>query len=192
MVESASALTIGLTDESQFTGSMTTLDFESGVVNGPNMTFESGSGIISGSSIGPAHSGQYVLAESYPYTSGPDNLATFTNGVYQVGLWFGNDEAWANPFNATLRAYNSSDALIGSTSIAANRNDRHDQFLGLASDELIYKVVLDYGAASSQLWGSIDDFSYGGDPIGVPVPAPAWQAWLVCADGRAGNSFYIT
>ena len=163
---------IPLTDESQFKGVMTTLNFEDDVINGPGMQFDSGAFIITGAAAGAAHSGAYVLLEPNPYSSGPDAQATFDLGVYEVGLWFGNDDPGYPTFTATLSAYDFSGIFMGQTSIAANHNDAHDQFLGLASNELIKSVILDYGSSSSLLYGSIDDFSYGGDP--VPIPGAIW------------------
>lgn len=176
---SVEALTVGLASEAEFTGTLTTLDFESGVVNGPDMDFEPGSTIRTGLSIGAAHSGDFVLSEPDPFQSGPDILARFDFGVYQVGLWFGNDELARPGFTATLSAFDQFSNFLGSTSAVANNNDAHDQFLGLASDDLIYSVVLDYGSQSDTLYGSVDDFSYGGDPYaGGPVPEPATMTLL--------------
>jgi hypothetical protein len=108
-------------------------------------------------------------------------MAEFDLGVFQVGMWFGNDEAGLSaPFDATLSAYNAANVLLGSFSVAANMNDAHDQFIGLASDELIFSVILDYGVGSSLLFGSIDDFSYGGDALSgnPPIPEPASMTLL--------------
>jgi hypothetical protein len=172
---SAQAGFVGLTSDAQLTGAITTLDFESATVNGPGMSFESGAYIGNASTFGqPAHSGSYGLVENDPFTSGPDNEATFTSGVYQVGLWFGNDDTCcAQAFNATLSAFDVSNNLIGSVSLAANMNDAIDQFLGIRTDTLIFKTLLDYGTASAELYGFIDDFSYGGDALVSQVPVPA-------------------
>ena len=166
----ASAAFVQLANPGQMTGAITTLNFDSGVVNGPNMAFEPGS-FIAGTNFSTMHSDGFGLAEASPFTSGPDNLATFTSGVYQVGLYFGNDDlCCVGGFTATLYAYDSLNVLIGSVSVVANMNDNADQFLGIQTDTLIYKTMLDYGAGNPALWGVIDDFSYGGNSL-VPEPA---------------------
>ena len=49
-----------------------------------------------------------------------------------LGLWFGNDD-FSLVFDAILEVYSGA-TLLGSVSLAANRNDWADQFLGLQSD----------------------------------------------------------
>lgn len=173
----ANAAFIQLFSPAAHTGAITTLGFEAGVVNGPGMSFEPGSS-ITGSH---AHTGTFALAEPSPFSVGPDNLATFVAGVYQVGLWFGNDDTCCVPsFTATLSAFGLGDVLIGSVSLAANMNDLTDQFLGIKTDTLIFKTTLDYGAGNTTLFGIIDDFSYGGNSLAA-APAPSTLALAVLA-----------
>lgn len=166
----ANAAAIQLFNAGQLSGAITTLNFEGAVVNGPNMAFEAGSFIVD-TSYSTMHSGTHGLAEATPFTAGPDNLATFTSGVYQVGFYFGNDDLCCiGGFTATLSAYDVADVLIGSVSLLANMNDNADQFLGIQTDTLIFRTVLSYGVGGPQLWGVVDDFSYGGNSL-VPEPA---------------------
>ena len=173
----ANAASVQLATPGDMTGTITTLNFDSGVINGAGMHFEAGSTIV-GTGYSTMHSGSAGLAESGSFTDGADNQAFFNTGVYQVGTFFGNDDSCCTRgFTATLSAYDALDQLIGSASIVANMNDTADQFLGLRSDTLIYRTVLSYGAASGSLWGVIDDFSYGGDAL-AEVPEPASIALL--------------
>lgn len=176
-VGAANAAYVQLASPGAMTGSITTLNFDSGVVNGANMSFEAGAAITS-TGASTMHSGLFGLIEASPFTVGPDNLANFSIGVYQVGMFFGNDDrCCTSGFTATLSAYDSLDNLIGSVSVVANMNDSADQFLGIQTDTLIFKTVLDYGTANPNLWGVIDDFSYGGNSLGT-VPEPASLALL--------------
>lgn len=174
---SANAAFVQLVSPGAMSGPVTTLNFDSGVVNGANMSFEAGAAIVT-TGFSTMHSGLFGLAEASPFTTGPDNLANFSTGVYQVGMYFGNDDrCCTSGFTATLSAYDSLDNLIGAVSVVANMNDSADQFLGIQTDTLIFKTILDYGTANPSLWGVIDDFSYGGNSLGT-VPEPASFALL--------------
>ena len=181
----AAADYIQLTTPGGMAGAVTTLDFEGGQINNPDVTFEAGSTLVNATpkSSGVTTSGVFGLHEAAPYNGGPENLATFTSGVYQVGMFFGNDDTCCTSgFDATLSVYNLANQLIGSVSVTANMDDFVNQFIGIQTDELIFRSVLDYGQASNDLWGYIDDFTYGGDALAVPpdqVPVPATLALLM-------------
>ena len=167
----ANAAFVQLTSSAQLSGPITTLNFDAGVVNGPSMSFETGSSIV-GTNYSAMHSGSQGLSEADPFTAGPDNEATFLAPVYQVGMYFGNDDTCCSAgFTATLSAFDALNNLIGSVSVVANMNDSADQFIGIHTDTQIARTVLSYGTASGLLWGVVDDFSYGGTQLqAVPEP----------------------
>lgn len=167
----SNAAFVQLTSSAQLTGSITTLNFDTSVVNGPGMSFEPGSSIV-GTSFSTMHSGVQGLAEASPFTAGPDNEATFTAAVYQVGMYFGNDDTCCTAgFTATLSAFDALNNLIGQVGVVANMNDAADQFIGIHTDIQIARTSLSYGVASAALWGVVDDFSYGGTQLqAVPEP----------------------
>jgi hypothetical protein len=155
-------------------GPLTTHTFESGA-SGPGAIYTSGKGL-------PRHanscafagcstpSGAYGLASA----GFPDVVdISFTLPTTSMGLWFGNDDTCCTgPFTAYMYAYNGV-SLVGTASLAANMNDRADQFLGFNSTTSVDRVRVQYGTGSTSLYVYIDDvqFNVAAAPEVVPEPA---------------------
>ena len=111
----------------------------------------------------------------------------FTQPTFEVGAFFGNDQA-PSFASITLSVFDSSDTLIGSLTVPTNGNTQVDQFVGLRSDipfttarfqnnepDVFYSVVLDDVT-----------FSTVPEPSSLSIMAigSALVAGLVAAGGR--------
>lgn len=87
--------------------------------------------------------------------------------VREVGMYFGNDDYDAQ-FNAVLTAFDASGVSLGAVSVACNRNDWVDQFIGLRAASPIGRIELEYSRpAALGITVFVDDFM-----AGMTVPEP--------------------
>ena len=99
--------------------------------------------------------------------------------VFEIGLFFGNDD-FNYRFDAVLEVFDLDDSSLGSVSVAANRNDFADQFIGLRSDTAIGWGALHYtqpGARNLRM--TIDDLTIGAGVPAAVVPLPASVSFLL-------------
>jgi CSLREA domain-containing protein len=104
-----------------------------------------------------------VLDAEYPFSSADVPLTmTFDRGQTAVGFFMGNGTTDGTP-TATLTAYNSDGASLGSVTRGVPRNDVTTYFGIQRAEGGIFKVTLDYG--DTDLSEEIDDLCFTGPPL---------------------------
>jgi hypothetical protein len=149
-------------------------DFES-TVNNASVSFDAQASLQpSGTwTEGVTPSGTQGLVESLG--DAPLN-GTFSSYYTSMGFWFGNDD-FGLGFDAILEVFDGATSL-GAVSLAANRNDFADQFIGLTSDTAFNKFQISYERPeASGLSVYIDDI-YAGESA---VPEPSILSLMVLA-----------
>jgi PEP-CTERM motif len=90
----------------------------------------------------------------------------FLSPVYQVGAYFGNDQAAG--FTTTLSLFDASNNLVGSYSLAGNGNTSVDQFLGLESSAPFVRA--EFTNNLTFLSVVLDNLEFSATPPSVPEP----------------------
>jgi hypothetical protein len=142
-------------------------DFESTKDNG-DVTFEA--------------SAEVVLARLYADSVTPSGIkgladtlgnapleGTLSSPSTAIGLWFGNDD-FGYTFDAMLEVFFGGGSL-GSVTVAANRNDFADQFIGLSSDTAFDRFQITYQRPEAQELSVYVDDLYLGKAGSIPLPA---------------------
>jgi hypothetical protein len=148
-------------------------DFESVVDAGP-ATFDSTAFRITAAaatdSVTP--SGSYGLF--HYIDNGPLNVQLSAK-YNSVGFYVGNDD-FGYAFDAILTVFDG-ETNLGTVTLAVNRNDYADQFLGLSSSLAFNRVQISYQRPEAHLLAVyIDDFRLGAP---TPVPEPGTYALML-------------
>jgi len=93
--------------------------------------------------------------------------AVFSQPVYEVGAYFGNDPFGLFDFTQSLEVFNQLGDSLGIVSVLANFNRSVDQFIGLRSAVPFYTAR--FSNSSSTMAVVLDDVSF---TAVVPVPEP--------------------
>lgn len=161
----------GLTLSNNFETTLNNADvtFSSGVLSGPASTWTA-SGTPSGT--------QGLVY----YWTGSSLVGTLSSAKTSVGFWFGNDD-FGYAFDAVLQVYSGA-SLLGSVSVAANKNDKADQFIGLSSDTAFDSFQVFYQRPQAhELAVYIDDLYLGG---GATSSVPESSSLALLALGLLG------
>ncbi len=143
--------------------------FEDGNPNSPGITFDNTAGIfqadlVTGNVTPSGNLGVGETADSEPLR------IAFSDDRYEIGAWFGNDD-FGLAFLAILEIFDAGNNSLGSVTVAANRNDFADQFIGLRSDTPFRFAEFRYQRPQAgDLLVYIDDLYL--DPVEVIVPEP--------------------
>lgn len=157
-------------------------DFESVINSGPAI-FDSSAFRDTAStwteSVTP--SGSYGLIERV--ANGPLNVQ-LSSKHHSVGFYVGNDD-FGYAFDAILTVFDGATSL-GAVTLAVNKNDYADQFLGLSSSIAFDRVQVTYLRPEAQeLAVYIDDFRLG---VSAPVPEPGTYALIFAGLGTVATA----
>ncbi len=165
-----------------FAGATLVENFEDGNPNSPGITFDNTAGIFQADLItgNVTPSGNLGVGETA--ASEPLRVA-FSGNHYEIGAWFGNDD-FGLSFLAILEIFDEGNNSLGSVTVAANRNDFADQFIGLRSDAPFRFAEFRFQRPQAEnLLLYIDDLYL--DPVDLVVPEPGSLGLAMAGLGAA-------
>jgi hypothetical protein len=110
----------------------------------------------------------------------------FATPQFQVGAFFGNDQAFGGYTMSTLTVFDADDQSLGGFSVTTNDNTSVDQFLGLLSTTPFVKARFSNNGSSLSV--VLDDISFSAAAVPEPSTAALLTGGLLALVAGIGRS----